>query len=153
MRKKKDPTVRESTLASGWKVEAEEPLSSAEEAPVMAEVEPEQSQEVTATKPELSNGALVIFGVFGGLYLLYAWVWLSWVKSYSEVNAEQLAASGTLGSVLQQIVFWAAPLAPILWFIAVLLLTRGKNTRWLMLWIMIGTIVLLPLPMFAGGGN
>ncbi|WP_449278727.1 hypothetical protein [Leucobacter sp. GX24907] len=101
---------------------------------------------------ELSNAALVVLGVLGGLYLLYAWIWLSWAQFYSEMNAALVAGSGSLGSVLQQILFWAAPAAPILWFLSVMLLCRGARTRRIAMWLVVGAIVLLPYPIFSGGG-
>lgn len=167
MRKKTAREARESALASGWTVEADpdpaadaasvdgapaEPRPHAADAPDASDALDEATAETVEPRPQLSNGALVLLGVFGGLYLLYAWVWLSWARYYAGVNAELAAASGSLGSVLQQIVFWAAPLAPLLWFLAALLLNRGGSTRRLALWIVIGAIVLLPLPVFAGGG-
>lgn len=101
---------------------------------------------------QLSNLALVLLGVFGGLYLLYAWIWLSWAQFYAETSAALAENSGSLGAVLQQVVFWAAPLAPILWFLSVLLLNRGAGTARLALWIGVGVVVLLPYPIFSGGG-
>lgn len=103
-------------------------------------------------KPQFSNLALVLLGLFGGLYLLYAWVWLSWAQYYAPANASLAASAGALGGTSQNIVFWLAPLAPILWFLAALLLGRGKKLRSLVLWIVIGAIVLLPLPVFDGWG-
>lgn len=167
MRKKTAREARESALASGWTVEADpdpaadaasvddaaaEPRPHAADAPDAPDVLDEATAEAVGPRPQLSNGALVLLGVFGGLYLLYAWIWLSWARYYAGVNAELAAASGSLGAVLQQIVFWMAPLAPLLWFLAALLLNRGRSTRRLALWIVIGAIVLLPLPVFAGGG-
>ncbi|WP_449283683.1 hypothetical protein [Leucobacter sp.] len=162
MRKKTAREARESALASGWTVEAGPEPAAAVGGVVDAPAEPHPDA-VDAPgsldgapgddgRPQLGNGALVLLGVFGGLYLLYAWIWLSWARYYAGVNAELAAASGSLGAVLQQIVFWAAPLAPLLWFLAVLLLNRGAGTRRMALWIVIGAIVLLPLPVFAGGG-
>ncbi|MBK0420863.1 hypothetical protein JD292_02055 [Leucobacter sp. CSA2] len=102
---------------------------------------------------QFSNVALVVLGVLGGLYLLYAWVWLSWAQYYASVNQEVASASGSLGGVLQQIVFWAAPLAPILWFVSVLALNRGASTLKHAVWLLIGAIVLFPLPLLSGGAS
>lgn len=101
---------------------------------------------------ELSNGALVLLGVLGGLYLLYAWIWLGWAQFYAEMNAAVAAGSGSLGSALQQVLFWAAPTAPILWFLAALLLNRGAGMRRIAIWLIVGAVVLLPYPIFSGGG-
>lgn len=161
MRKKTARETRESVLASGWTVEAD-PESAAPEAVAAPAASPNDADAGAASRgdgsdaegrPQLSNGALVMLGVFGGLYLLYAWIWLSWAQYYAGVNAELAAASGALGALLQQLVFWAAPLAPLLWFLAALLLNREAGARRMALWIVIGAVVLLPLPVFAGGGS
>ena len=106
---------------------------------------------VVEERAQLSNGALVVLGVLGGLYLLYTWVWLSWAQYYSGVNEQVASASGSLGGVLQLIVFWAAPFAPALWFFSVLALNRGASTLKLAIWILVGAVVLFPLPLLSGG--
>ncbi|QIM18828.1 hypothetical protein G7066_09905 [Leucobacter coleopterorum] len=154
MRKKKEQAARDSTLASGWKVEGEEPIVSAEEDTVAPEGQVTQvASDAEPAAPGLSNGALVTLGVFGGLYLLYVWGWFIIAQAYASVNAMAAAGSGTIGGVLQQIVFWAAPLAPVLWFGLSLLFSRGGRTRRLVLFLFIGAIVLMPLPMLIARGS
>lgn len=102
---------------------------------------------------QLSNAALVLLGVFGGVYLLYAWTWLSWAQFYSTQNPSAAGAGGALGAALQQIVYWAAPLAPIMWFLTALIMNRGSGFRKTLLWIIIGAVVLVPLPFFSGAGG
>lgn len=163
MRRRAEREARESRLASGWTVEAD-PASgpAAGSAPMSEEAAgtpvpgaegpfAEAEEGDAEGRPQLSNGALVALGVIGGLYLLYTWVWFSWASHYSSVNSAVAEGSGVLGSVMQQIVFWAAPFAPALWFFSVLLLNRGGRTRTTMLWLLIGAIVLVPLPMFEFG--
>ena len=106
----------------------------------------------TVSAPQLSNGALVVLGVFGGLYLLYTWGWFIVAQAYSAVNAVTAAGSGVIGGVLQQIVFWAAPLAAPLWFFTALALSRGGRTRRLAILLVIGAVVLVPLPMLIARG-
>lgn len=139
---------RESTLASGWTVEgANAP------APEIAEPSREADPQPGIEAPEqISNLALVLFGVVGGLYLLYAWIWLSWAQFYASQNTQVAEGSGSLGSVLQQIVFWTAPLAPILWFATAVLLNRG-SMRKSVFWLALGAVLLVPLPVFSGGGS
>lgn len=178
MRKKTSREQRESALASGWTVEGEsapaaepvetpaaEPQASAigaEDAPASANAvlageqlsDPASRDELdedAGTRQQLSNGALVVLGVIGGLYLLYSWVWLSWAQYYSGVNEQVASASGSLGGVLQLAVFWAAPLAPALWFFSVLALNRGAKTLRIALWLLGGAVVLFPLPLLSGG--
>jgi hypothetical protein len=153
---------RESRIASGWIVEGDPvvaPAAPAEEdgdpAPESALAGPEESgaDSVAAEpRPQMSSGVVVLLGVIGGVYLLYTWVWFSWASYYSSVNAAIAEGSGVLGSVMQQVVFWAAPLAPILWFVSVLVLVRVSRPRALMVWLLVGAVVLVPLPMLSFGG-
>ncbi len=100
----------------------------------------------------MSNGALVVLGVFGGLYLLYTWGWFIIAQAYSGNNAVTAAGSGLIGGVLQQIVFWAAPLAAPLWFFTALALSRGGRTKRLAILLLVGAVVLVPLPMLIARG-
>lgn len=167
MRKKTEREARESAIASGWRVEGETvapdetsreattPARTLEngdlDAPVAQGDRADENEERTI--PALSNGALVVLGVFGGLYLLYSWGWFIIAQAYSEVSAYAAAGSGSLGSALQQIVFWAAPLAPVLWFFVALIVSRGGRTKRLALILFVGAIVLLPLPMLIARGG
>lgn len=168
MRKKADRAPRESSLASGWTVEADPSLApqTEQDAPQVVPgggLEDPLSDEIggsgelpdegSASTAQLSNGALVLLGVVGGLYLLYTWVWFSWANYYSQINSAVAEGSGSIGAVLQQTVFWAAPLAPALWFIAAFIMCRGSRTRKLALWLLIGALVLLPLPAFVTVGG
>lgn len=104
------------------------------------------------SRAQISNGALVVLGVFGGLYLLYTWGWFIVAQAYSAVNAVTAAGSGVIGGVLQQIVFWAAPMAAPLWFFTALALSRGGKTKRLAILLVVGAVVLLPLPMLIARG-
>ena len=132
-------------------VAEEVPATGAEAGEAAEAVPSEETDDAENARAQLSNVALVVLGVLGGLYLLYSWVWLSWAQYYSGVNAEVASVSGTLGGVLQQLVFWAAPLAPALWFFSVLVLNRGGKTLRIALWLVVGAVVLFPLPLLSGG--
>lgn len=141
---------RESALQSGWTVEANPGAND----PVAPEPEVEDARDtadaLAADAPtgpaQMSNLTVVLLGLSGGLFLLYAWVWMSWAQYYADVNAAVVAGSGSIGGVLQQMVFWIAPLAPILWFISALVLTRNRARR-LTVALVLGLIVTFPLPM------
>lgn len=160
MQKDNDSEGRESRLASGWTVEgaanprtpAPQPVEPEAPAAAASPDDPGVEAEIADTRVQMSNASLVILGVFGGIYLMYTWVWFSWAEYYESANNLLAASSGSLGGVLQQIVFWAAPLAPIGWFLCALLLNRGAPTWRLALWIVLGAVVLVPLPMFTWGG-
>ncbi|MBP1327528.1 hypothetical protein JOF28_002760 [Leucobacter exalbidus] len=172
MRKKNESAARESRLANGWTVEGAPNAAEADvaagaaaagdasiaesaaalNAPVASENDHDDAELGTDQGPaQMSNAMLVILGVFGGIYLMYTWVWFSWAEYYASANNLVAASSGSLGGVLQQIVLWVAPLAPIGWFLSVLLLNRGASTARIALWIVIGAVVLAPLPMFVWG--
>lgn len=156
MAKRRDREPRESRLADGWTLddasvpgtETGESLSAMSDSSGDAAVsELEQADE----RPQLSSGALVILGSIGGIYLLYTMVWFSWANYYSTANSAVADGSGLIGAVMQQVVFWLAPLAPALWFCCVLVLNRGATLGRLVLWLIVGLVVLVPLPMFDFG--
>lgn len=103
-----------------------------------------------SAREQFGNGALVVLGLFGGLYVIYTWVWITWAQYYAGLNALSAAGSGSIGGVLQQIVYWSAPVAPALWFLCSVLACR-RDTRLLTLLLTIGGIALIPLPMFLQG--
>lgn len=149
----KSRDARESSIASGWTVEGEDaPEPQSGEAFVGSGdpgVEAETENEADAPY-QLSAGALVLLGLIGGVYLLYSVVWFSWANYYSVVNAAVADGSGTLGGVLQQVAFWIAPLAPALWFVSVLILCRDSRLGKKLIWLLVGAVLLVPLPMFGG---
>lgn len=151
--------ARESSLASGWTVEgqpAAEPQRRAPQTVKRAETsgdprpEAADSTEPTGESTQLSSGALVLLGLIGGVYLLFTFVWFSWANAAATANAAVIETSGSLGGVLQQIVFWIAPFAPALWFASVLVLCRGARVRRMVAWLVLGLVALVPLPMFGG---
>lgn len=163
MRSRGEREARESRLASGWIVEGapdavaeDEPHLHTEPANQTTHEVPAESDEpdtaVPSQRQQMSTWMLILLGVIGGLYLIYTWVWFSWANYYSSVNAVIAEGSGVLGSVMQQIVFWAAPFAPILWFVTVIAVVRVSRPRALAIWLLVGAVVLVPLPMFSGGG-
>lgn len=156
MRKKTPQGARESALASGWTVEGDAPDPAATDAQAAelgtpAEQDPAGTESTAEPGDGLSNTAIVLLGAFGGLYLLYAWGWFIVAQAYSSVNALTAAGSGLVGGILQQVVFWAAPAAPIAWLVAAILLTRGRGSAKLALALIVGALVLIPLPMLVSG--
>lgn len=152
MAKNKDREARESSLASGWTIEGSDAESAHRSGgPVDADAEPGDHDSAPAPyESQLSAIALIGLGLIGGLYLFYTAVWFSWAQHYSTVNALVAEGSGALGGALQQVVFWAAPFAPALWFLSVLVLCRGSRTGKIVLWLLVGAVMLVPLPMFEG---
>lgn len=176
MRKKTPRQPRESLLGGGWTVEGDtanseisagtaqahegvEPAPSGDAAPVPSQTgdNPVGDPAIDATDDptehsgeQVSSGALLLYGIFGGIYLIYTWVWITWAQYYADLNELSAAGSGSIGGVLQQVVYWAAPFAPALWFLSVVLSIRSDLRRMTVL-LIVGAIVLLPLPMFLQG--
>lgn len=148
MRKNPQSEARESSLSSGWTVEAT-PAPAAPAAPIA----PEPGAAPAGEEPAISNVAVMLLGVFGGVFLLYSWAWFTIAQYYSAVNAATAATSGSLGGVLQQIIFWVAPLAPAAWFVTSLVLCRTRGTLALALALVLGMLVLLPLPLLITPGG
>jgi hypothetical protein len=157
---------RESSIASGWTVEGA-PEESASDGidrvnaagageQTMLGAAADSTADQAGDRPaeeapsQLSNGSVVLLGLLGGVYLLYTVVWFSWANYYSVMNSLVAAGSGSLGGVLQQVIFWIAPLAPALWFVTVLVLCRGAKIGKIALWLIVGAVLLVPLPMFEG---
>jgi hypothetical protein len=89
--------------------------------------------------PETS-GALVGFGVFGGLYLLYTVAWLL-TASTTYVSGVDAVLSGFV-----QVLRFLSIVAPALWFAVVLWVARSRSTRTRLLWMLLGAVVLFPWP-------
>ncbi len=152
MAKKSDRAARTSSLATGWTVEGD--ADGADR--IAGEPEPRPAPlpepEAADAPQQLSNSMTIVLGIFGGLYLAYLWIWFSWAKYMVTVTAAQLSlTTGTVGAVLQTVLYWLAPLAPALWMIAALRANRGGRGRGLMIWLIVGAIVLVPLPFLLGG--
>lgn len=142
-----DRSTRESSIASGWMVEGP-PEAVPQEAQMVDESGDFRIENGTPQNLQLSSGTLVLFGLIGGLYLVFTFVWFSWANAAAQVAASTTEAS--VWSALQQMIFWIAPFAPALWFVTVLVLSRGAHVRWILLWTLLGAVLLMPLPMFGG---
>ena len=97
-------------------------------------------------KATLSSPALVGLGILGGVYLLYTIGWFIGVSRLTNPPADVLTEfMFSLGT-------WLAVAAPAVWFASAYWLTRGKpRLRWT--WLILGAILLAPLPFIAGSGG
>jgi hypothetical protein len=94
----------------------------------------------------MSSAALLGLGVLAGVYLLYT---IGWVIGVGRID-------NPLTDPLAQFMFslgtWLAMAAPLVWFAASYWLTRGHTrTRWT--WLLLGVVLLAPLPFIAGTGG
>jgi hypothetical protein len=91
-----------------------------------------------------SSFLLVTYGILAGAYGLYAIGWLISV----------LRSTLTLDSLLSEIMyqfgeFLAIASAP-LWFASVVFLTRGRRPIVRLLWLLVGLVLLVPVPFVLG---
>ncbi|MBX0299556.1 DNA polymerase III subunit gamma/tau [Cryobacterium sp. 1639] len=97
-------------------------------------------------KAAMSSPALVGLGILAGAYLLYTIGWVIGVgrltNPFSDPLAQFMFSLGT----------WLAIAAPAVWFASSYWLTRGRpRLRWT--WLILGVILLAPLPFIAGTGG
>lgn len=104
---------------------------------------PEGSSEAPAVTPgrqPMGNGALIAFGVLGGVYALYA---IGWLIGGLRLQGR---AQYLVTDVMYQGSLWLAVLAPLLWFATTLLLTRTSRAWLRFTWLAAGVVLLLPWP-------
>ena len=88
----------------------------------------------------LSSAALVTFGAFGGVFLLYVVGWLIAVQRMTvSIGNPFFDFMSQLGEVL-------AIVSPAAWFVGVLFLTGDRRTFVRVLWLLLGAVILAPLP-------
>ncbi|MEV4688643.1 DNA polymerase III subunit gamma/tau [Microbacterium sp. LWH3-1.2] len=118
-----------------------ETLGSAD-APVAASVSktPSHAPAATRDRQPMGNGALIAFGVLGGVYTLYA---IGWLIGGLRLQGK---AQYLVMDVMYQGSLWLAVLAPLLWFATTLLLTRSSRAWVRFAWLAAGVVLLLPWP-------
>jgi hypothetical protein len=93
----------------------------------------------------MSSFTLISLGVFGGIYLLYTIGWLIGVNRIDNPLGDPLA------SFMFSLGTWLAIAAPAAWFGVTLWLTRVRP-RARILWLLLGVVLLAPLPLLVSGG-
>jgi hypothetical protein len=99
----------------------------------------------TAVAPSQTSGfVLVTYGILAATYLFYAFGWLTTTTNTIVAMGDPLGDfMFQLGEVL------AVASAPV-WFGAVLLFTRSRKPIVRLLWLLLGLVVLLPVPFIMG---
>ena len=101
----------------------------------------------TADQPQtLSSAALIGFGIFGGIYLLFSVAWLITALR----NPTQIADA--LGNAMFQFGLWLSVAAPAIWFGAVLYLGKDKKVATRLLFLLVGVAILIPWPYVTWAG-
>ncbi|RZU64643.1 hypothetical protein EV379_0946 [Microterricola gilva] len=144
----------EGALAPGWKIVGE-PGTVRDgvqgDAPIdegaAAQLDEPQSDDAAsaADAAAASSVALIVLGVLGGVYLLYT---VGWVITAGRVPNGSV---DIVGGFMFDLGLWLAALAPALWFALSLWLT-AVGSRWRLFWLLLGVLVLLPVPFIVGVG-
>ncbi|MFB7842730.1 hypothetical protein [Microbacterium sp. NPDC056052] len=87
----------------------------------------------------IGNAALVFYGIIGGVYLLFA---VGWIVGGFRLRL----AAILLGDWMYFPWMWLAALAPVLWFAAAWVLTRGSATWIRIVALIAGAVLLVPWP-------
>lgn len=94
----------------------------------------------TAEKKPMGNAELIVLGVLGGVYALFAIGWLIGglrLQGWRPFLVTDAMYQGSL---------WLAVLAPVLWFATAFLLTRAARTWVRFAWLAAGVVLLVPWP-------
>ena len=94
--------------------------------------------------PGSGSFALIGYGVFAGIYLLYTIGW------FVAVLRNSLTLAGLIPEIMYQFGEFLAIVAPGVWFGAVIMLTRGRRARARILALALGVLVLIPWPVLVG---
>jgi hypothetical protein len=116
---------------------AEESAGAAERSPTPG-VDPD-------VKPQVSPVLLVTYGILAGAYLLYL---AGWVVA---VSRSTITLPNILGEIMYQFGEFLAIASPLLWLIAVFILTRNSRVIIRLLWLVLGLALLVPWPFVLGG--
>lgn len=100
----------------------------------------------SAESSGLSSVALIGFGIFAGIYLLFSVAWLITALR----NPTQIA--DVLGNAMFQFGLWLSVLSPAIWFGAVLYLGKNKKVSTRLLFLLLGVAVLIPWPYVSWAG-
>ena len=125
----------------------EKPVSPTPVAPRVASVEPVETEPVGTANPQMPAPLLVTYGILAGAYLLYT---VGWVISVQRYNATVVTSSEPLNAFMFGLGEILAILAPVLWFGAGLLLTRGRRPIIRLLVLLLGLLFVLPWPFILG---
>jgi hypothetical protein len=94
--------------------------------------------------PRTNSVLLILYGVLGGIYLLYT---IGWAIA---VLRSTLSLPNLFGEIMYQFGEFLAIIAPALWLGAVVLLTHGRRPIVRTLWLVAGILVLAPWPFILG---
>jgi hypothetical protein len=94
---------------------------------------------------QTGSALLITYGVFAGVFLLYA---VGWIIAINNIG---LPVEGVLPQAMYRLGEGLAVAAPVIWFLGVLLLTRNARVGVRILWFLLGIVVTAPWPFILGG--
>ncbi|MDP3208786.1 MAG: hypothetical protein Q8M65_06525 [Rhodoglobus sp.] len=103
-----------------------------------------EDRQATAQTPA---ALLITYGILGGTYLIYT---LGWVISITRLNRIRGVSTELLSEIMFQFGEFLAIASPVLWFAAVVGLTRGRRPIVRLSWIVVGLLAVLPWPFVLG---
>ena len=107
---------------------------------------PQEAAETAELPAGLSSAALIGFGIFAGIYLLFSVAWLITALR----NPTQIADA--LGNAMFQFGLWLSVAAPAIWFGAVFYLGKDKKVSTRLLYLLLGAAILIPWPYITWAG-
>lgn len=93
----------------------------------------------------MSSGSLVVHGVFGGVFLLWAAGWIVAVGDFTNPFTDAIS------SVMWNLGELFAVAAPLAWFVAVIVLVPTGRTRRRLAVMALGALLVAPWPLVIGG--
>ncbi|KQM25523.1 hypothetical protein ASL10_08190 [Frigoribacterium sp. Leaf8] len=115
--------------------------------PVDEPVDPDEEDEddVDDGPAVMSSASLVVHGVLGGVFLLWAAGWIVAVGDFTNPFTDAISSlMWNLGELF-------AVVAPIAWFVAVIVLVPVDRTGRRLAWMALGALLVAPWPLVTGG--
>lgn len=116
--------------------------------PTHVDARPAVQQDATgnaSVAPTTSSTMLVVYGIFGGAYLLYVAGWII------AVQRDTITMPTLFAEIMYQLGEFLAIASPAIWVGAVLLLTADRRPPVRVLWLLLGLILVAPWPFILGG--
>ncbi|MEY2848288.1 MAG: hypothetical protein RI885_953 [Actinomycetota bacterium] len=95
----------------------------------------------------IGSALLVVYGVFAGVYLLYT---VGWIVG---VQRDTFTSTDLFFEVMYQFGEFLGIASPALWFALTLLLTRERAAVVRLAWLIIGMLVVAPIPFLVSGAG
>ena len=136
----------EDRLNTGSPLSAQRDASGASSVKKQRKQGTQEAAETEQPDTGLSSAALIGFGIFAGIYLLFSVAWLITALR----NPTQIADA--LGNAMFQFGLWLSVAAPAIWFGAVLYLGKNKKVSTRLLYLLVGVAIFIPWPYVSWAG-